>query len=87
MSDDTTLIPLYDAFANFGVKAPCNSTVWRWVRIGMQGANGERIRLPVTYVGRKVYTTQADIRSWMQAVTEARYTQHGGQDNGQATIR
>lgn len=48
------------------------STSWRWVTRGFAGLNGERIKLPVTYVGRTPHTTQAAVRQWLADVTEAR---------------
>lgn len=48
------------------------STPWRWITKGIAGIDGERIKLQVWYAGRAPYTTQAAVRQWLEAVTEAR---------------
>jgi len=53
-----------------------NSTVWRWIRKGLQGLDGERIRLVVTYCGNTPYTTVDDIDDFFRAITEAKISQH-----------
>lgn len=52
------------------------STVWRWVRKGLEGLDGERIKLPVTYVGNTPYVTENDIEDFFQAVTAAKLERH-----------
>ena len=66
------LVPLNKAIRDFipGDKNP--STAWRWVTRGLQGIDGQRIRLQVWYVGRQPHTTNAAIDAWLDAVTEAR---------------
>lgn len=48
------------------------STTWRWIRRGLEGLDGARIRLDVVYVGSRPYITQNAIGNFVQAVTEAR---------------
>lgn len=52
------------------------STVWRWIRHGLEGIDGERIRLAVTYVGNRPHTTQNAIDDFFQGVTEAKLKRH-----------
>lgn len=52
------------------------STVWRWIRKGLAGTNGERIRLSITYVGRTPYVTREDVERFFSAVTEATQARH-----------
>ena len=52
------------------------STVWRWNRKGLEGLDGERIKLPFIYVGRRPFVTQAAIDEFFQAVTEAKLERH-----------
>jgi hypothetical protein len=71
VSDDT-LEPLSEAISQV---IPGNwnpSTWWRWITRGIAGLDGERIKLPVTYVGRAPHTTKAAVRQWLADVTEAR---------------
>ena len=48
------------------------STPWRWANKGIAGLDGERIKLKIWYVGRALHTTQAAVKQWPKAVTEAR---------------
>ncbi len=52
------------------------STVWRWVRKGLEGLDGERIKLEVTYCGNRPFVTQHAIDDFFQAVTEAKLERH-----------
>ncbi|MEQ9410938.1 MAG: hypothetical protein RIK87_24720 [Fuerstiella sp.] len=52
------------------------STVWRWVRKGLEGLDGERIKLEVTYVGNRPYVTRNAVDDFFQAVTEAKLERH-----------
>lgn len=52
------------------------STPWRWIHKGLEGQDGERIRLAVTYVGCRLYVTRQVIADFFQAVTEARLERH-----------
>lgn len=52
------------------------STCWRWIRKGLEGLDGERIRLEVTYVGNRPMVTQNAIDDFFQAVTEAKLERH-----------
>lgn len=69
---DDELQPLLEAV---GAVIPGNmnpSTPWRWANKGIAGLDGERIKLQVWYVGRAPHTTQAAVKQWLEAVTEAR---------------
>lgn len=48
------------------------STVYRWIRQGLEGLDGERIRLEVTYRGQTPYTSAEAIDRFFAAVTMAR---------------
>lgn len=52
------------------------STVWRWVRKGLEGLDGERIKLSVVYAGNRPMVTRNAIDDFFQAVTEARLERH-----------
>jgi len=69
---DDELVPLFSAIKAVipGSKNP--STPWRWISKGIAGANGERIKLQVWYVGRAPHTTVNSVRQWLEAVTAAR---------------
>ena len=71
-SDDDKLILLSEAVAQVVPHKVNAATIWRWTRVGVAGANGQRIVLPVTYIGRRVYTTLSQFRQWIQDTTAAR---------------
>lgn len=48
------------------------STVWRWIRKGLEGIDGERIRLQVVYRGNAPYVTPEAVQQFFAAVTHAR---------------
>ncbi len=48
------------------------STVYRWVRVGLEGLDGHRIRLEVTYRGQTPFTSAESIERFFAAVTTAR---------------
>ena len=52
------------------------ATVWRWIRRGLEGLDGERIRLEVSYVGNRPMVTENAIVDFFQAVTEAKLERH-----------
>ncbi|GAB5442869.1 MAG: hypothetical protein Fues2KO_32180 [Fuerstiella sp.] len=52
------------------------STLWRWNRKGLEGVDGERIKLEFVYVGNRPYVTPDAIDSFCQAVTEAKLERH-----------
>lgn len=57
--------------------SPVNpSTVWRWIRNGLDGGSGERIKLRVTYVGNRPHVTQEWIDEFFEAITEAKLERH-----------
>jgi len=49
---------------------PSAITVWRWCRLGLLAGN-ERIRLRHVRVGRKLYTSRADLEAFYRAVAAA----------------
>jgi len=53
-------------------KAVNPSTLWRWIRQGLKGLDGERIRLEVLYRGSTPMTSPEAIRRFFDSVTEAR---------------
>lgn len=55
---------------------PNPSTVWRWATKGYSDGQGGRIRLEVTYVGRRVMTTPAACGQFIADVTKAKLRQH-----------
>lgn len=52
------------------------STVWRWIRKGLEGLDGQRIKLNVTYAGNRPYVTADAINAFFQAVTTAKLERH-----------
>lgn len=52
------------------------STMWRWIHKGLEGLDGDRIKLAVTYVGCRPYVTRQGITDFFEAVTEARLARH-----------
>ena len=57
-------------------KAVHPSTTWRWIRKGLEGIDGKRIKLKVTYVGNRPCVTQEAVDEFFQAVTEAKLERH-----------
>ncbi len=52
------------------------STVWRWIRKGLEGIDGERIKLAVVYAGSRPFVTSDAIDEFFRAVTEAKLERH-----------
>jgi len=52
--------------------APC--TLFRWVKDGLEGLNGNRIRLEVLYRGQTPCTSEQAVQRFFQHITEARLT-------------
>lgn len=48
------------------------STVYRWIRTGLEGLDGNRIRLEATYRGQTPFTSAEAINRFFAAVTTAR---------------
>lgn len=82
MSHNNKLLHLEHARKNgpiprrFNGKPINPSTVWRWIRKGLQAVDDERIRLEVTYVGNTPYVTENAIAEFFQAVTAAKLERH-----------
>ena len=53
-----------------------SSTCWRWNRKGLEGLEGERIKLEITYVGNRPMVTPRAIDDFFKAVTEAKLERH-----------
>lgn len=53
-------------------KARNCSTLWRWVRKGLAGVNGERIKLRVVYVGRTPHVSEEMVNEFFDRVTAAK---------------
>jgi hypothetical protein len=76
LSDDETLIPLPEARKTLLPRDLNPSTTFRWIKRGLAPAtpDGERIYLPVTYVGRTPHISRRALREFLDAVTAARLT-------------
>ena len=80
-SRDTKLVDLTTARKTLIPRRPDGkpvdpSTVWRWIRRGLEGIEGERIRLKVVYAGSRPFVTQNAIDDFFEAVTEAKLERH-----------
>jgi hypothetical protein len=71
-SNPDRLIPVNKAVSDLSGKRVNPSTIFRWITKGLEGLDGNRIRLQVWYVGRQPHTTHAAIRTFLDAVTAAR---------------
>ena len=81
VTQDAQLVPLTTARKTIIPRRPDGrpidpSTLWRWIRKGIQGVDRERIKLEVTYVGNRPYVTENAIGEFFQAVTEAKLERH-----------
>jgi len=52
------------------------STLWRWNRKGLEGVDGERIKLEIVYAGNQPYVAPNAIDDFFQAITEAKLERH-----------
>ncbi len=50
---------------------PALSTIWRWARRGTLTRTGQRVRLAHVRIGKRVYTTAADLEAFFHAVANA----------------
>jgi hypothetical protein len=48
------------------------STLWRWIRKGLEGLDGERIRLEVVYRGNAPYVEPEAVQRFFDAVTQSK---------------
>lgn len=48
------------------------STLWRWIRKGLEGLDGERIRLEVVYRGNAPYVEPEAVQRFFDAVTRSK---------------
>ncbi len=66
---------------------PNPSTVWRWATKGHSDGRGGRIRLEITYVGRRAMVTPAACADFIDAVTKAKLARHMQTDEEPSTER
>ena len=59
-----------------GGKPINSSTLFRWIHKGLEGLDGERIKLSVTYAGNRPHVTKNAIDDFFQAVTAAKLERH-----------
>jgi hypothetical protein len=52
------------------------STAWRWIRKGLEGLDGDRIKLAVTYAGSRPCVTAEALNKFFAAVTDAKLERH-----------
>jgi hypothetical protein len=52
------------------------STVWRWIRKGLEGLDGDRIKLAVTYAGSRPCVTAEALNKFFAAVTDVKLERH-----------
>lgn len=52
------------------------STIWRWIRKGLSGLDGERIHLKVTYSGSRPYITRNALDEFSQRVAAAKLARY-----------
>ncbi len=52
------------------------STVWRWIRKGLEGLDGARIKLVVVYCGNRPHVTAQAIDDFFAAVTASKLARH-----------
>jgi hypothetical protein len=62
------------------------STIFRWITKGLEGPDGNRIRLQVWYVGRQPHTTNSAIRAFLDSVTAARLERSRRTQQGLAEV-
>ena len=67
------LIPLAAAAKRLPGK-PHLTALWRWCRLGVLARNGDRIRLEVTRLGMRLYTTEAWLAEFAKRLAEADQT-------------
>ena len=58
---------------------PCS--LWRWARFGLRLATGERIKLHVYRAGARLWTTETDLRAFLDALTAADAARFGASDH------
>lgn len=85
-SNEDRLIPVNRAVEDLAGKRVNPSTVFRWITKGLEGLDGNRIRLQVWYVGRQPHTTHAAIRVFLEAVTAAKIERSRRTQQGAAEV-
>lgn len=50
---------------------PTISTVWRWCRNGVETRTGRRVRLEHRRIGKRIYTSKAELERFWDEVTAA----------------
>ena len=77
MQAQQSLVPLSVARrqlipANPNGKPVDPSTLWRWIRKGLEGLDGNRIRLDVVYRGNAPYVAPEAVTQFFERCTQAR---------------
>jgi hypothetical protein len=89
-SNEDRLIPVNQAVEdlapNRNRKRINPSTIFRWITKGLEGLDGNRIRLQVWYVGRQPHTTHAAIQTFVDAVTVAKRERSARTQQGAAEV-
>lgn len=71
--DDDTLMPLMEAIrSELPLQRMAPATPWRWITRGLEGMDGERIRLRVIYCGRDPLCSRRFVRQFLEETTAAR---------------
>lgn len=85
-SNEARLIPVNKAVEDLAGKRVDPSTIFRWFTKGLEGLDGNRIRLQVWYLGRQAHTTHAAIRTFLEAVTAAKIERSRRTQQGAAEV-
>ena len=64
------LIPLAAAARRLPGR-PHLTALWRWSRLGVLARSGDRVRLEVTRLGKRLYTTEAWLADFAKRLAEA----------------
>jgi hypothetical protein len=88
-TDDSSpdkMIPVNKAVSDVSGKRVNPSTIFRWMTKGLEGLDGNRIRLQVWYVGRIPHTTNAAIRKFVAEQTAAKLERSRRAKQGAAEV-
>ncbi len=61
------------------------STIWRWIKQGVAGIAGERIRLECWPMGRSVLTTEQAVRDFIEKQKQAREASQMQRESNEVT--
>ncbi len=76
MKDDLKLTSVPKAIEQVTGLRPPPSTWRRWIRTGLSGGNGIRIKLKATKLGGRIYTTPEDVAAFIEATSSGREDRH-----------